>query len=186
MPFLPSMLPNKLNASGGVACDVRGALPTASDLHSVEPSRKDFSRQGGAQAFPRVSAPTRYFRSSSNHSATGCGFCNAECHFCKRRGHIVYACRQKEATSTRTRTKCSSRQGKLSDKNTGRVGAYGLYQAHLFSYARVGVRSEDPLIPGALKLPPSLARGFTSIPFVGGWVMWAGEHFCLFYDTSSF
>lgn len=106
---------------------IRGALPAGSDLLRIQPSRKDVSRQGGAQASSRATARTPQFCSNCDIDATSCGFRNAECHFWKRRRHIVRACRQKEATRRRTKGG-SNRQDKPSGNNTGCVSVYGLYQ----------------------------------------------------------
>lgn len=109
---------------------IRGAVPASStsDLHRIQQTPKGVSKQEGASKSPRESVTRRCSRCNGDHDAANCAFRNAECHFCKRKGHIVRACRQKEAA--RSRAKCSdNRPGKSSaDKNqSGRAGVYGLY-----------------------------------------------------------
>ncbi|XP_040068725.1 uncharacterized protein LOC120841802 [Ixodes scapularis] len=70
---------------------------------------------------PKATGTRRCFRCNGYHDATSCGFRNAECHFCKRKGHIVRACRQKEQARSRAKSN-NKRPGKL-----GRSGVYGLY-----------------------------------------------------------
>ncbi|XP_042149794.1 uncharacterized protein LOC121837946 [Ixodes scapularis] len=92
---------------------------------------------------PKATGTRRCFRCNGDHDATSCGFRNAECHFCKRKGHIVRACRQKEQARSRAKSD-NKRPGKL-----GRSGVYGLY--HIASglsafIATVTVNGQEVLI----------------------------------------
>ncbi|XP_037505003.1 uncharacterized protein K02A2.6-like [Rhipicephalus sanguineus] len=99
---------------------IRGALPTASELHRMGQAPKA-DKPGGKQERSKESRTGRCSRCSGDHDATNCGFRSAVCHFCKRKGHIVRACRQKEEA----RSKATS--GNKRPGNLGHSGVYGLY-----------------------------------------------------------
>ncbi|XP_037508698.1 uncharacterized protein K02A2.6-like [Rhipicephalus sanguineus] len=99
---------------------IRGALPSASELHRMGQAPKA-DKPGGKQERSKESRTGRCTRCSGDHDATSCGFRSAVCHFCKRKGHIVRACRQKEEARSKAKS------GNKRPGNLGHSGVYGLY-----------------------------------------------------------
>ncbi|KAL1486524.1 hypothetical protein MTO96_031347 [Rhipicephalus appendiculatus] len=79
---------------------IKGALPAASDLHRMDQAPEGH-KPGGKQDSGKQSTTGRCSRCNGDHDATSCGFRYSVCHFCKRKGHIVRACHQKEAARSK-------------------------------------------------------------------------------------
>ncbi|KAL1444411.1 hypothetical protein MTO96_029888 [Rhipicephalus appendiculatus] len=99
---------------------IRGALPPASDLYRMDQALEGH-KPGGKQGSSKQSMTGRCSCCNGDHDATSCGFRYSVCHFCKRKGHIVRACQQKEAARSKAKSG-NKRPGKWD-----RSGLYGLY-----------------------------------------------------------
>jgi len=76
----------------------------AKDLHETPaapvnskkgtPTSKNFSRRAANHSQWRAT-PTDFYRCGAKHKATDCKFKDAECNFCKKKGHIAKVCHSK-------------------------------------------------------------------------------------------
>lgn len=79
---------------------------TTAPVNSLQGGRKTCVKKPLTltQALPQKASVMICHRCGGKHKATDCKFREAECHFCKKKGHIARACRNKQKSQTQTRT----------------------------------------------------------------------------------
>lgn len=73
---------------------------------------------------PAASVTTKCSRCGGQHPAKDCSFKDAECHYCKKRGHIAKVCHTKAKDKQRRKTHQLMRD----DEETEESGTYPLYR----------------------------------------------------------